>query len=109
MWRLPLRSSGSARAPAAILRSRRRGASCDRRASGSPDMRSASLAAATERVNQSRRELRSAVRRLGAELARPSSLVAVASAAAVLGFSLERLGGASTLARALTTVLHHGA
>jgi hypothetical protein len=72
-------------------------------------MRSDGIVAATERVNRSRRELRGAVRRLGAELARPSSLVAVATAAAVFGFSLERLGGASTLARALTTALHHGA
>jgi hypothetical protein len=64
-------------------------------------MRSASIATARERVSQSRRELRGAVRRLGAELSRPTSLLAAASGAAVVGFSLERFGGASTLASAL--------
>jgi phytoene dehydrogenase-like protein len=70
----------------------------------------ASIAAAAQRVIQSRRELRGALRRLGARLARPPSLLAAAASGAVVGFSLERLGGAGALARALASAaLRHGA
>jgi phytoene dehydrogenase-like protein len=72
-------------------------------------MPSASIAAARRRVDQSRRELRGALRHLEATLSRPSSLLAAAAAGAVVGFSLERLGGAGALARGLAAAaLRHG-
>jgi len=68
-----------------------------------------SVAAARQRVIQSRRELRGALRRLEAALSRPSSLLAAAAAGAVVGFSLERLGGAGALARGFAAAaLRHG-
>jgi hypothetical protein len=68
-----------------------------------------SVAAARQRVIQSRRELRGALRRLEATLLLPSSLLAAAAAGVAIGFSLERLGGAGALARALAAAaLRHG-
>jgi hypothetical protein len=64
-------------------------------------MRAASIAAGEERLNQSRRELRGAVRRLGVELARPVPLFAAAATAAVGAFALTRVGGAGAVAREL--------
>jgi phytoene dehydrogenase-like protein len=73
-------------------------------------MPSASIAGAQLRVAQSRDELGLALRRLGASLARPSSLLAAAAAGAVVGFSLERLGGAGAVTRGLAAAaLRHGA
>jgi len=70
----------------------------------------ASIAAAVRRVVESRRELRGALRRVGARLARPSSLLAAAAAGAVVGFSVTRFGGAGALARGLAAAaLRHGA
>jgi hypothetical protein len=70
----------------------------------------ASIAAAVRRVVESRRELRGALRRVGARLARPSSLLAAAAAGAVVGFSVTRLGGAGALARGLAAAaLRQGA
>ena len=72
-------------------------------------MATSPVAAARQRVIQSRRELRGALRRLEAALSRPSALLAAAAAGAVVGFSLERLGGARALARGLATAaLRHG-
>jgi hypothetical protein len=69
----------------------------------------ASIAAARRRVIQSRRELRGALRRLEATLSLPSSLLAAAAVGVVVGFSLERLGGAGALARVLAAAaLRHG-
>jgi hypothetical protein len=69
----------------------------------------ASIAEAQLRVAQSRRELALRLRRLGASLARPSSLLAAAAAGALVSISLTRLGGAGALARALAAaVLRHG-
>lgn len=65
----------------------------------------ASIAAAELRVIQSRRELRGALRRLGARLARPPSLAAAAAAGALVGFAMTRLGGAAALARTLAAAL----
>jgi len=64
----------------------------------------ASIAAAERRVIESRRELRGAMRRVGARLARPSSLLAAAAAGALVGFSVTRLG-AGALARGLAAAL----
>jgi phytoene dehydrogenase-like protein len=70
----------------------------------------ASIAAAERRVIESRQKLRGAMRRVGARLARPSSLLAAAAAGAVVGFSVTRLGGAGALARGLAAAaLRHGA
>jgi hypothetical protein len=72
-------------------------------------MPSASIAAAQRRVDQSRRQLRGAVRRVEATLSLPSSLLAATAAGAVVGFSLERLGVVGALARALAAAaLRHG-
>jgi hypothetical protein len=69
----------------------------------------ASIAAAEQRVIQSRRELRGRLRRVGARLAWPPSLLAAATAGALVGFSLTRLGGAGALARGLAAAaLRHG-
>jgi phytoene dehydrogenase-like protein len=68
------------------------------------------IAAAELRVIQSRRELRGALRRLGASLARPPSLLAAVAAGALAGFAVTRLGGAGALARGLArAALRHGA
>jgi hypothetical protein len=72
-------------------------------------MARSAITAAQLRVAQSRRELGSGLRRLGATLSRPSSLVAAAAVGAVLGFSLARLGSAGALVRGLgAAVLRHG-
>lgn len=70
-------------------------------------MRPASIAAAQQRVIQSRRELRGAFRRLGASLARPASLFASAGAAAFVAFSLTRLGGGGVVASALSLYVRY--
>jgi hypothetical protein len=69
-------------------------------------MRPASVAAAAERVDQSRRELRLAVHRLEATVSRPSSLLAAAAVGAVAGFSLERFG-ADPLIKALSLYVRY--
>lgn len=66
----------------------------------------ASIAVAGERVNQSRRQLGDAVRRLEATLTRPSSLLTAAAVGALAGFSLERLGTAG-VARALSLYVRY--
>src|ERR1051325_7589117 len=93
-------SSGSARAPVAIWRFPRRGAS-------SPEMQPASIAAAEQRVDQSRRELRGSVRRLGAGLARPVALLAAAAAGALVAFCLTRRAGAGVVASALSLYVRY--
>ena len=104
IWRRRWRSSGCARASAARSRFRRLAASCGPSGSSSSDMPPASIAAAERRVIESRRELRGAMRRVGARLARPSSLLAAAAAGALVGFSVTRLG-AGALARGLAAAL----
>jgi hypothetical protein len=69
----------------------------------------ASIAAAEQRVIQSRRELYGALARLGGRLARPPSLVAAAAAGALAGFAIARRGGLGALARTLgAALLRHG-
>jgi len=73
-------------------------------------MQPASIAAAEQRVLQSRRELRGRLRRLGARLARPPSLLAAATVGGLVAFLCTRLGGAGALARGLAAAaLRHGA
>jgi hypothetical protein len=66
-----------------------------------------SIAAAAERVGQSRRELRGAVHRLEASVSRPSSLLAAAAVGVVVGFSLTRFSGVGALARALSLYVRY--
>jgi len=67
------------------------------------------IAAAERRVIQCRSELHGGLGRLGERLARPPSLVAAATAGALAGFAITRLGGLSALARTLGgALLRHG-
>lgn len=67
-------------------------------------MPATSIAAAEQRVIQSRHELYGALARLGARLAQPPSLVAAALAGALAGFAIARQGGLGPLARTVLSL-----
>jgi hypothetical protein len=73
-------------------------------------MATSAIAASELRAIESRRALGGALHRLGASLARPSSLAAIGAAGALAGFALTRAGGAGAVAKAIArAALGHAA
>src|SRR5258706_9150273 len=72
-------------------------------------MARSAIAAAEQRVIQSRSELHGGLGRLGDRLARPPSLVAAVAAGGLIGFAIRRHGNSGGLARTLgDALLRHG-